>query len=484
MGSRRRRWWVVAIGVGLAGCGGGGGSGDGGGLPAADVTSGRRGSVVTLSLADGEGSVALRPAGDDIMLVLCSPTPTTAPVRVTVNDGTTELPLLPASRRAAVPRHIAQATLPEPLFGRETLDRGRQELGSQRSFYVLNGDTPTVTATLRRRSETSLLYTDDATPVDSFTEADLDDLVEQFDRHLYPTNVAVFGQPSDVDDNGRIILLFTPRVNTRGYGYFYGPDVSGFSGANRADMLYVRVPMPQNGEPYAQQRTALLATLAHELQHLINYNQKVLVHQRPGGEESWLNEGLSFYAEQLNGYLDTEGGSPENVAAWFAAPERYTLFEQSGNYDDGHAGAGYLFVRYLVDRFGGDVAGRLTRSPRIGRANVSEAVGLPFEEIFLDWAAAVYLNGTGLNAEPRYALPGFATRAAYLGGAVQITGPRATVVDAGGGRPAFSASFTSGALRLVRLRNIPSAGAWLRLTAAPAAGLAVQIIRVPRDLDP
>ena len=50
--------------------------------------------------------------------------------------------------------------------------------------------------------------------------------------------------------------------------------------------------------------------LAHEFQHLISFNQHVLL--RPGGdsEVSWLNEGMSHVTEDLVGD-HREGGTPK-----------------------------------------------------------------------------------------------------------------------------------------------------------------------------
>ena len=50
------------------------------------------------------------------------------------------------------------------------------------------------------------------------------------------------------------------------------------------------------GNPAA---TTFNLTMAHELQHLVNFNQKVFVQGSPAGQDTWINEGLSNAAEYV-----------------------------------------------------------------------------------------------------------------------------------------------------------------------------------------
>ena len=46
-----------------------------------------------------------------------------------------------------------------------------------------------------------------------FTDLDLADLAMEFGDPVYPTITEAFGSESDLDGNGRVIILFTPAVN-------------------------------------------------------------------------------------------------------------------------------------------------------------------------------------------------------------------------------------------------------------------------------
>ncbi|MBI5834520.1 MAG: zinc ribbon domain-containing protein [Armatimonadetes bacterium] len=468
-----RRIAVVATATALvAGCGGGGST------TPTDVT----GTLIAQTRAVPETvSVASSPTvrvvgGDDYLLILSESAGSTGNASVTVNGGGTNLALLDARRSTGPRRHTPTASWGLGGLG-QTRAENRAEpdpaVGSSRTFSVVEGSQPTVTATLKAKGTHCLLYVDDSTVAGAFTDANLLDMRDTFDNQIYSTNTGIYGATGDVDSNGRIILLFTPTIRAGGYGYFYPSDVLG--AGNNADMLYARVPSPSNGQTFAVLRTGLLATMAHELAHLINFHYK----RADGGEESWLNEGLSFACEQLNGWLDSAGGSPENVAAYFRSPERYTLHELTGNYDDGHAGAGFLFVRYLEDRFGQNIIGRLVTSSEVGQANVTAAAGVAYTTLMTDAAAAWYLAGTGLTTDTRWSLPGFDTHGTYPVESVSLSGPKATRVSAANSRPAFTASFARGGLRYVRLTNVPAAGAMFALTTSSGAQVRATFVRIP-----
>ncbi|HSM35622.1 MAG TPA: IPT/TIG domain-containing protein, partial [Longimicrobiales bacterium] len=90
------------------------------------------------------------------------------------------------------------------------------QIGQRDDFQVFNGngfDFTTVTAEVVFTSARAVLFEDVNTPANGFTEADYAAFAAEFDDPIYDRDVDVFGQPSDIDGNGRIIILFTPVVN-------------------------------------------------------------------------------------------------------------------------------------------------------------------------------------------------------------------------------------------------------------------------------
>src|SRR5690606_6916213 len=132
-------------------------------------------------------------------------------------------------------------------------------------------------------------YVDLDAPANGFTPQDLAGFGAIFDDPIYSTVAGLFGPPTDVDGNNRIIILFTPRVNAltergaEGFvaGYFYGCDLVDANrcrDTNRAEIFYSMVPDPQGqfGDPRSRavvQRT-VPGILAHEFQHMIHFGQK------------------------------------------------------------------------------------------------------------------------------------------------------------------------------------------------------------------
>ena len=151
-----------------------------------------------------------------------------------------------------------------------------------------------------------------------------------------------FGAPSDVDGDGRIALLFSHLVPDIGRDAFFGagavvPSRMGGDG-NMTDLLWL--------SPVAAGYRVLLA---HYFQHLINFNQHVLV-RRSGSEEIWLNEGLSHVAQDL--VAEHENDNYALVRSFLRQPGGAGLSTGIGTL--AKRGAAYLFVRSLVDLFGKD----------------------------------------------------------------------------------------------------------------------------------
>jgi len=115
---------------------------------------------------------------------------------------------------------------PSPLVHRSVATAGSPsaqvapDVGSIRTFRVIaTTDTnvtttfKTVNARLAYVGTNILLYVDTLTAASGFATGDLSGIGDLFDKTLYPIDVNEFGQPSDIDQNGRLIMLMTPIVN-------------------------------------------------------------------------------------------------------------------------------------------------------------------------------------------------------------------------------------------------------------------------------
>lgn len=313
-----------------------------------------------------------------------------------------------------------------------------------RTFKVLASLTgsqfTTVTARLRYAGEDVLLYIDVDAP-SGFSDQEVQEFGRLFDDPLYDITVDAFGSVSDIDNNGAIIVLLTPRVNalteasdcaTEGFvtGYFFGFDLASLSDdSNKAEIFYGLVPDPDAkfscAHPVAQVKRIVSATFVHELQHMISFNQHVLVRNNQS-EVVWLNEGLSHISEELAsrfyetrfppplGRIDPAqlfpdssqsfiGGNLFNAYNYLRETEEHsvTTFGSFGSLEE--RGAAWLFLRYLGDLKGDAIFGRLVQTSQTGLANVEAQAGEQFETLFGDFSIAIWTDS--LPGVARSAIP-------------------------------------------------------------------------------
>lgn len=311
-------------------------------------------------------------------------------------------------------------------------------LGSRRAFNVLNRDHQfaTVSAAVRAVSSRAIVYVD-VEAQDGFTDEDIQHFARTFDDPIQPVLVDIFGQPSDLDRNERIIILFTPQVNLltpRGSasfitGFFYGCDLvsrSRCAGTNRGEILYSLVPDPSGRWGDARTRTAVRAAvppvLAHELQHMIHFARRGF-----SSDALWLAEGLAHLAEDLVAdVFATRGehatanlfraGNIGRAREFLAAPAGTALLDEEPPGSLAQRGAAWLFMKHMhLHNGGNDLLRRLTGSTHRSVANVTRETGRAWEQLITDFGVALWAGDSPDMARPverRYTFPGFSLRGA------------------------------------------------------------------------
>jgi len=295
----------------------------------------------------------------------------------------------------------------------------------------------------------TIVLVDTLAPSGGYTNAELAAFGTAFDTLGFGVDELNFGAPTDIDGNGRIAIFFTQGVNqilqpTSGYvgGYFAEKDMyvataSGCIGSNEGEIFYLPVPDPSstiNGNytdktPLA---AAVLATLVHEFQHLINSGRRLYVNNTAvTSEEVWLNEGLSHIAEELLYYRVSGNGPRTNIGlsvvtstpAQLDAINTYQLqnlyrlltYTQSPETNSPYAendglamrGAVWQFLRYAADRKGGSERSTwfaLVNSATAGQANFNAIFG-DITTMARDWAVAQFMDDAGLGAASNYTNP-------------------------------------------------------------------------------
>ena len=237
--------------------------------------------------------------------------------------------------------------------------------------------------------------------------ADLERSAEAFEERIYPTVRSVFGSEwsPGVDGDPRVTVV---NGSLRGAGgYFNSSDEyprAVFPYSNQREMIYINtafIPIGSSG---------YLATLAHEFQHLVHWNQD-------SSEETWVNEGLAELAVSVTGYgarnvrfrLDSV---PTSLVNWPLDSERI--------------GASYatasLFMHYLSEHYGSREDMRaLVSAAADGVEGIDQYLRgagytQTFRDVFRDWAAANFLDAPdsiygysdlNVGARPRKSIDGF-----------------------------------------------------------------------------
>ena len=283
----------------------------------------------------------------------------------------------------------------------------------------------------------SIILNDTLNPKPGFSTADYQRFAARFDTLVYPMSVAAFGEPTDIDKNGRIAILFTRAVNEltpRGStsyvgGLTFSRDLFPQAGSARAEAcaasnegeyFYLMAPDPLglvngNRRSNAFVDSNSTGVIAHELVHLTNASRKLYVNTAaPKFEEKWLDEGIAHVAEELLFYRESGLAPRSNLTYQSLVQSNRVRFayinDMTGNanryrdylfapangspYKAGDSlssrGAAWSLLRYLADRAGssdGSLWSRLVDNSAVGAANLQSVFGeLP--PLVRDWSVS------------------------------------------------------------------------------------------------
>ena len=307
------------------------------------------------------------------------------------------------------------------------------------------------TARIAAVSARAFVLADTANPSGGFTDADYRSFATTFDTLVDAVDVEAFGEPSDVDQNGRVLIFFTSAVNAltpRGssgviLGFYFSRDLlpktaaqSTCAGSNVAEMFYLLVPdsaaVAGDIRSKAFVRSVSNGTIAHEYQHLINASRRLYVNGAAEvNEETWLNEGLSHIAEELvfyraahltprqnlGGGVLSGGGATADAFREFQSNNlrRYATYLRAtsteapvgvvGDDDVETRGAAWSFLRYAADRVApGDATlwFRLVNAKTIGLANLTAVLARDPTPLLRDWAVSTYADDAVPSVASRF----------------------------------------------------------------------------------
>jgi hypothetical protein len=263
------------------------------------------------------------------------------------------------------------------------------EIGTVRAFKIFDDERQEISlinADLHYKTEHLYMWVEQGVDIDPVR---LREAADTFESQIYPVNRAFFGSEwtPGVDGDPHLSVLHARRIGAGVAAQFWSVDeypAEVRPDSNQMEMFYINADYANVGSAF------YLGTLAHEFQHLIHwYNDS--------NEETWLNEGMSELASLINGF--DPGGSDH---FWSVRPDTQLNTWSHDDSRSAHYGAAYLFVTYLLDRFGETLTQAVVAHPDNGIASIDATLadgdtGLTFTDVFADWVVAAYLDDPALD---------------------------------------------------------------------------------------
>ncbi len=317
------------------------------------------------------------------------PSPTPAPGATPVSHLTTEELIQSVEVPINDPIDLAARLRPElGAVPRVVNDAPSDyEEGDVISFWVSNSDTDEnwqIDAELVVKGKHVYMWREVGSKV---REKDLRKAAKFFDEQIYPTDREFFGSEwsPGIDDDPRLHVLHARGLGDTIAGYFSSADeipraIHPYS--NEKEMFYINVDNNKPGSDFYN------GTLAHEFQHMIHWYQDK-------NEESWMNEGASELAMQLNGLRRDSLFSPDSAFAENPDLQLNTWPDTDESY--AHYGNAYLFMSYFLSRFGEDATKALVADDKNGMDAVDDVLrqfgaGMTADDFFADWVVANWLD--------------------------------------------------------------------------------------------
>ncbi|MEX2529269.1 MAG: IPT/TIG domain-containing protein [Gemmatimonadota bacterium] len=331
-----------------------------------------------------------------------------------------------------------------------------------------------VEGVVRRVGERSVWVADVENPEGGFTAEHYDILSDAFDDVIHDEVAAHFGEPTDVDSNGRIVILISQAVNrvTESLGFVVSTDFtsSNCPGSNYGEYYYARAPDPEGDVPDPDGETGKVYTasralsdqprlLAHELTHILQFGKAVTV-LGSTWQPVWILEGQATMAEEVLGHRYGGYGPRQNLGGAVAFHQDYPptgvgwylnpfldlgVYFGFGGVQGGQGirvqeaphecnwfsvkdpdpcisgriayGVSWSLLRWISDHYGEGFAGgeqeiqqRLMTTSEQGIDALAQVVGEEAGELLGRWAASLWADGRVPGLDPLLTFPSWNLR--------------------------------------------------------------------------
>jgi len=368
----------------------------------------------------------------------------------------------------------SQAAIAPPAVGDQLTYRMRKSINTSSTydevaFRVVYSGTKLV------------ILEDNASPRAGQMDPEYVRIGEEFDGTMYDM-LSDFGDPlvvdSALDNNGRMLALFSPRVNNYVLGGktnqilgfvtlcdFFERSFAPCASSNEGEVFYALIPDPSAGWTITSWRRSIRGTLIHEAKHVASYAWRYYFNASEI-EETWLEEATAQAASELWARHIYQRGVKQDLG-WADGPrcdyappggacpdpaegilhhfgwlyDHYAALDSKSILDDPFGpldaviyGSSWSFVRYIADVFSPSEGALFSALNKVqndhGVSNVVSKTGKPFSELLgmfsLASTADNYPGGT-IN-DPKLRLPSWNSRDLFSNMSANLTS---------GGAPAF-----------------------------------------------
>ncbi|HUG40633.1 MAG TPA: Ig-like domain-containing protein [Longimicrobiales bacterium] len=365
----------------------------------------------------------------------------------------------PASRGAAL-----RATAVVPTVGQVMALRIPDLDGNACSSYKA------VNARVAWVGNHGVILEDTVAPLAGDIDSHWQSIGQEYDALMHQVLLDYFGDPlildAELDDNQRILMLFSERVNdfeSNVAGFVFSGDFyprSDCASSDGAEIFYGIVPTSaatgySAGTVGGWKRT-MRSTVIHEVKHILSFASRISQagDGHPYFEHSWLEEATArlaeeFYARAKYGYSQNGNtqyaqsiycevrpsgwpecgeGSPYIMAKhyfalldYYGAVEHLTPIGRTTAGDYTFYGSGWLFVRWALDHAGvaeSVFVKALVGEPRLqGVENLAARTGRSYPDLLADFSLALAMDDHGGTDPARAELtfPSWDTRNIFKG---------------------------------------------------------------------
>lgn len=239
----------------------------------------------------------------------------------------------------------------------------------------------------------------------AITDAQVQYLLNEFDNRIYEKEVEFFAPPAErkgehgafpywEDEAGKVVILIDNIKDAGFYDSSYPSYIAGYFSPTISDLTdrnvmtidsfdWMNRTGPDAARPYLYE-----GVFAHEFQHLLHSDTD-------GAEDTFVNEGLSDFAQYLVGY-----GHSDGHVDFFMNNLRNSLTiwgDQTDLQILGDYGIAYLFQLYLYEQYGEAFIQAEFLNPLHSITGVNDTLaafdaGKTFDEVYADFMAAVLTN--------------------------------------------------------------------------------------------